>query len=93
MNLQFSESSVKVLIRLREFIAVHNPEVAERISLKLRQAIAKLVIHPNMGRPVPEFENVRELITGNYVVRYTVINNTVFILRIWHGKEDRNNTN
>ena len=69
MKLQFSASAVKDLIRLREFIAIHNPEAAERISLRLRQTIDKLVLHPNMGCPVPEFENVREFITGNYVVR------------------------
>ena len=54
MKLQFSESAVQDLIRLREFIAVHNPKAAERISLRLRQAnclqqrfaIAKLVLHP-----------------------------------------------
>ncbi len=89
MRLEFSASAVRDLIRLRDFIAVHNPEAAERISLRLRQAIGKLVIHPDMGRPVPELENVRELVAGNYVVRYPRAEDTVFILRIWHGKEYR----
>ena len=62
MKLEFSASAVRDLIRLRDFIAVHNPEAAERISLRLRQAIGKLVLHPDIGRSVPELENVRELI-------------------------------
>jgi plasmid stabilization system protein ParE len=62
MNLQFSASAVKDLIRLREFIAIHNPQAAERISLRLRQAIGKLVLYPMMGHAVPEFENVREIV-------------------------------
>ncbi|WP_413175350.1 hypothetical protein [Anabaena azotica] len=33
--------------------------------------------------------NVRELVTGDYVVRYLRFNNVIFILRIWHGKEFR----
>ena len=89
MKLEFSASAVRDLIRLREFIAVHNPKAAERISLRLRQAIAKLVLHPNIGRPVPDLENVRELVAGDYVVRYLQLENVIFVLRIWHGKEFR----
>jgi toxin ParE1/3/4 len=89
MKLEFSESAVQDLIRLREFIAVHNPKAAERISLLLRQAIAKLVLHPDIGRSIPEFENVRELVAGDYVVRYLRLEDAIFVLRIWHGKEFR----
>ncbi len=87
MRLEFSASAVRDLIRLRDFIAAHNPEAAERTSLRLRQAIGKLVIHPDRGRPVLELENVRELVAGNYVVRYSRSEDAVFILRIWHGRE------
>ncbi|MDD1421908.1 type II toxin-antitoxin system RelE/ParE family toxin [Dolichospermum sp. ST_sed1] len=89
MKLEFSESAIQDLIRLREFIAVHNPKAAERISLRLRQAIAKIVLHPDIGRSVSEFENVRELVAGDYVVRYLRLEDVIFILRIWHGKEFR----
>jgi toxin ParE1/3/4 len=66
MRLEFSASAIRDLIGLREFIAVGNPQTAARRSLRLRQAIAKLALYPDMGRPVPNFENVRELIAGNY---------------------------
>ena len=89
MKLEFSESAIQDLIRLREFIAVHNPKAAERISLRLRQAIGKLALYPHIGRSVPEFENVRELVAGDYVVRYLRLEDVIFILRIWHGKEFR----
>ncbi|MEA5551379.1 type II toxin-antitoxin system RelE/ParE family toxin [Anabaena cylindrica UHCC 0172] len=89
MRLEFSESAIQDLIRLRAFIAVHNPKAAERISLRLRQAIGKLVLHPDIGRSIPEFENVRELVAGDYVVRYLRLEDVIFILRIWHGKEFR----
>ncbi|MFN6562167.1 MAG: type II toxin-antitoxin system RelE/ParE family toxin [Nostoc sp. ChiSLP01] len=89
MKLQFSVSAVQDLVRLREFIAQNNPQAAERVSLRLRQAIGKLVLYPDIGRPVPELENVRELIAGNYVVRYFRESDTIFVLRVWHGKEFR----
>jgi plasmid stabilization system protein ParE len=89
MKLQFSESVVQDLIRLREFIAENNPQAAERVSLRLRQSIGKLVLYLDIGRSVPDCENVRELIAGNYVVRYLREEDTIFVLRIWHGKEFR----
>lgn len=89
MKLTFSESSIADLESLREFIAKNNPEAAERMSLRLRQLIGNLILHPDMGRLVPELPNVRELVAGNYVVRY-MREDTVVILRVWHGKEYRN---
>ena len=89
MNIEFSASAVRDLKRLREFIAVHNPQAASRISLRIRTAVGKLALFPEMGRPVEELEGVRELIAGNYVVRYSCSDDVVFILRIWHGKEYR----
>ncbi len=89
MKIEFSVSAVRDLKRLREFIAVHNPQTAERVSLRIRQAIGKLALFPEMGRPVEELEGVRELIAGNYVIRYSYSEDVVFILRIWHGKEYR----
>lgn len=90
MKLTFSESSIADLESLREFIAKNNPEAAERMSLRLRQLIGNLILHPDMGRLVPELPNVRELVAGNYVVRYMREEDTVVILRVWHGKEYRN---
>lgn len=89
-QIQFTESAVGDLVRLREFIAVNNPEAAARVSLRIRQAIAKLATFPEVGRPILELENVRELIAGNYVVRYRYSQGAIFVLRIWHGKEYRN---
>ncbi|MEH2379930.1 MAG: type II toxin-antitoxin system RelE/ParE family toxin [Nostoc sp.] len=89
MRLEFSVSAVRDLTRLREFIAVHNPKAAERISLRLRQAIAKLVLNPDIGRPLSEVENIRELVVGDYAVRYLRLEEVIKVLRIWHGKEFR----
>ncbi len=90
-QLEFSASAVSDLKRLREFIAVHNPEAAKRISLRIRQSIGKLATFPTIGRPVEELEGVRELIAGNYVVRYFYLEDEdkLVILRVWHGKEYR----
>lgn len=90
MEIKFSASAVQDLIRLQEFIAVNNPKAAERISLRLQQAIGKLALYPDIGRLVEEIQDVRELVAGNYVVRYLRNDKEIFVLRIWHGKEYRN---
>ena len=90
MRLIFSRASVHDLVRLREFIAKHNPGTAKRVSQRLRGAIKGLVNNPQIGRPVPDLPGeIRELIFGKYVVRYEVRTNSLYVLRLWHGKEDR----
>ncbi len=90
MKLQFSEAAVNDLVRLREFIAEYNPEAAQRVAQRLRGAIQRLVDMPQIGRPVDDMPGeIREMIFGKYVVRYQVRQHMLFILRIWHGKEDR----
>jgi toxin ParE1/3/4 len=90
MRLIFSRAAVQDLVRLREFIAKHNPEAAKRVSQRLRGAINGLVNNPQIGRPVADLPGeIRDLIFGKYVVRYEVRTNSLYVLRIWHGKEDR----
>lgn len=90
MKLIFSRAAVRDLVRLREFVARNNPEAAQRIASKLRTSIRNLIELPQIGRPVEDLPGeVRELISGRYVVRYDIRGGTLNILRIWHGKEDR----
>ena len=90
MRLIFSRAAVHDLVRLREFIAKHNPDTAKRVSQRLRGAIKGLVNNPQIGRPLPGLPGeIRELIFGKYVARYEVRTTTLYVLRIWHGKEDR----
>ncbi len=89
MKLQFTHSAQRDLIRLREFIARKNPQAAKRISQRLKQSIPRLTDQPEIGINVEELPGVQDLISGDYLVRYAVLKNEIYILRIWHGKEDR----
>jgi plasmid stabilization system protein ParE len=56
----------------------------------MRSAINSLIDAPKIGRPVEGMPGeIRELIFGRYVVRYEVREKMLYILRIWHGKENR----
>lgn len=89
MKLKFTPRATYDLERLRAFIAEHNPDAAQRVSQQLKHNILHLVKNPKLGKVVDELPRVRDFITGPYLVRYTVIEQTVIILKIWHGKEDQ----
>ncbi len=89
MKLVFSARALDDLVRLREFIAMKNPQAAERVARVLLTALQRLVDHPQLGRPVEELPACRDLVAGTYVVRYRSTVERVEIIRIWHGKEYR----
>jgi len=90
MRLIFSKAAIDDLVRLRAFIANHNPIAAQKVSKRMRSAINSLVDVPKIGRPVEGIPGeIRELIFGRYVVRYEIRGKILYILRIWHGKEHR----
>ncbi|MGH8225913.1 MAG: type II toxin-antitoxin system RelE/ParE family toxin [Gammaproteobacteria bacterium] len=92
MRLIYSEEAVADLVRLRAFIAEHDPTAAARIAAELVTRVEHLCKFPEMGHAValaPAPESVRDVIFGGYIVRYTTHAEAVVILRIWHHYEDR----
>ena len=90
MKLIYSEQSVKDLKRLRDFIDEHNPTAAQRISQQFLDRLENLVSFPRMGVPVrsaPDPESVRDIILGDYVIRYSCHPETIVVLRMWHHLE------
>jgi plasmid stabilization system protein ParE len=87
--------AVADLDRLRDFIRVHNPDAAERAAKKILESIRKLSTHPLIGRPVADIDHpkLRDLFiqfgqTG-YCLRYSVADDAIIIVRIWHSRENR----
>ena len=95
MKLAFSREARDDFVRLRAFIAQHNPAAAQRIARALIQGIERLVRHPRLGKRVgiaPDQiapEEIRDWLVGDYVVRYLIANDQIIVLRLWHGKEQR----
>ena len=92
MKISYSPESIGDLIRLREFIEIKNPPAAQKIALSLSKGISQLKSFPLLGSEVelaPEPEKIRDLIIGNYIARYLIHSKQIYILRIWHHKEER----
>ena len=89
MDLQITEQALDDLVRLREFIAEKNPAAAKRISEQLIENINRLRDQPELGHGVESLPGVREWIARDYVVHYLILKDTLIILQIWHGREER----
>ena len=92
MKLVYSVEAVADLIRLREFIATHDPSAAARVADELIARMDYLCQFPELGRSVlqaPDPDIVRDAIFGRYVVRYTIHSAAIVVLRIWHQLETR----
>lgn len=92
MKIIYTHRSISDLKRLYEFIVSDSPKSAAKVSLQLQKAVERLNDFPLLGKGVKGKGNpstVRDLITGNYVIRYLILKSEIHILRIWHGKEDR----
>ena len=94
MKIVFTPESIEDLNRLRQFIEYKNPVAAKRIANSLIDGIGKLKRFPYLGLEVPSAPNpewMRDLILGNYIVRYLILGKTINVLRVWHHKEDNRN--
>jgi len=88
----YTQDAVADLHRLREFIADNPPPAAQRIAQELLRRIRQLQHMPMMGRPVaaaPDPDIIRDMVFGNYTVRYAIHGQMLTILRIWHHLENR----
>ena len=92
MRLSYSREAINDLIRLREFIAIKNPDTAQKVAKSIRKGISQLKTFPYLGVEVelaPNPEMIRDLIIGNYIARYLIHSKQIYILRVWHHKEER----
>jgi plasmid stabilization system protein ParE len=95
LKLKWLPESLLDLARLREFIRVHNPGAAQRAGKRIRESAQKLTVHPHLGRPVLDIDRptLRDLFIpfgqDGYWLRYAVLEDAILIVKIWHGRENR----
>ena len=98
MKLVFTRLAHQDLVRLRQFIAEHDPNAAARAANRIKTVARLLTEQPLVGRPVnaPTGESrndIRELPltfgSSGYVLRYQVLQKQIRVLRIWHAREER----
>lgn len=91
MKLKWSNQAVADVARLNDFLAKVNPTAAARATQTLTVAPRLLLDRPQSGRQLDQYlpREVRRTIVGHYEMRYELIDLTVYILRVWHTREER----
>lgn len=79
------------LVRLEAFIATESRRQATRAIARILRGLQNLQDLPELGKEVGD--GFRQLVLrhgkSGYVIRYRVLEDTILITRIWHGKESR----
>ena len=91
MQLKWTSKALSDLARLYEFLAPVDRQAATRIVQSLTAAPLRIIEHPRIGEQLEEFtpREVRRILVGKYEVRYELHKSAIYILRIWHTREDR----
>jgi len=91
MNLKWTSKTLSDLARLYEFLAALNKPAAARTVQSLTAAPQRILEQPRIGERLEEFEprEVRRILAGQYEIRYEIQKSTIYVLRLWHTREDR----
>lgn len=88
-----TEGAVQGLERCRRFLAVKSPDAARRAGQAIERQFLLLETVPDLGRPLPEMLELRELVIAfgdsGYVAlyRHEPAADAVYILAFRHQKE------
>ena len=91
MELKWTSKALSDLARLYEFLALVNKPAAARAVQALTKAPTMLLTNPRLGGQLFQFEprEVRRILVGDYEVRYEIQVSTIYVLRLWHTRENR----
>jgi plasmid stabilization system protein ParE len=91
MELKWTSKAHSDLVRLYEFLALANKPAAVRAVQALTKAPTILLPNPRIGEQLFQFEprEVRRILVGEYEIRYEILGSVIYILRLWHTRENR----
>ncbi|HEX4131484.1 MAG TPA: type II toxin-antitoxin system RelE/ParE family toxin [Pirellulales bacterium] len=90
MRIRWLNRAEQSMRSAHNYIAVSNPQVARRMTARIRSAVEHLAEFPLSGRR-GAVEGTRELVVTGvpYIVVYGSGDAEVVILRVFHAKQDR----
>jgi plasmid stabilization system protein ParE len=91
MDLKWTSKALSDLVRLYEFLLPVNKQAGASTVQSLTNAPEKLLFQPRIGERLEEFDprEVRRILVGHYEMRYEIQNSTIYVLRLWHTREER----
>ena len=91
MRLRWTSKALDDLARLHGFLRFANPDAAAKAVHVVTRAVRKLADHPRLGERLTQFpsRDIRRFVVGNYEIRYEIRDAVIYIVRLWHTREDR----
>lgn len=91
MDVKWTNKAISDIARLYDFLSPVDRGAAVRTVQTLTAAPARLIEQPRLGERLEEFDpqEVRRILVGRYEMRYEIQQSTIYVLRIWHRREDR----
>lgn len=91
MEIVWTARALDDLERLHAFLAAASPGAAATLIQRLVSAPDVLQDQPRIGTPLTDFRprDIRCLLVGHYELRYEIRPDAVWILRLWHAREQR----
>ncbi len=91
MELKWTRKALADLTRLHEFLAPANRQAAAKAVQALTKAPTILPSNPRIGEQLFQFapREVRRILVAQYEVRYEIRDAVIYVLRLWHTREDR----
>ncbi len=91
IKVKWTSRALVDLVRLHNFLEPVNPRTAATVVQALSHAPDRLCEHPRLGARLEEFDprEVRHIFVDAYEMRYELQHDRIFILRLWHSRENR----
>jgi plasmid stabilization system protein ParE len=91
MELKWTNKALSDIARLYEFLASVNKDAAIHTVQQLTAVPGTLLVNPRIGERLEEFEprDVRRILIGHYELRYEIQSSTIYLLCLWHTRENR----
>lgn len=91
MKVVFTDEALSDLNSISDWLTIHYPTIAPLVARRIQNVVAHIARWPESARRVAEQPGVRAMPLGRYpyVIFYRVNDNTVEILHIHHGAQER----
>jgi len=88
-RVRFTPPADQQFLSLITYIRAENPAAAKNLRNHVSSSFENICTFPEMGRIVPEFPDLgfREVIINPYRFFYTVENDTVWVVGVWHAAQ------
>ena len=93
MKLEWSAAALADLNRFALFLQDRHPRLAAIVAQEILSKTEVLQAHPQLGHPVGRDGRYRqvvlEVLRAQYVFRYRIAGDRIVMMRVWHGREQR----